>query len=961
VAIVFNGNAATGVQSACIGPPSQGVIGAEYPSAVLQTGGTTTAQTFSTAIQQGDAIVVCIALYGASATITSVSDGTNTYALLESESATTAPATAVYGCISIVPFAASGLTVTVTFGTLPTSSTLCLARYTGPGGCGFFDANVNDATGTTGGTSVSLATQFFCEMLVNFAAGDAVGTAAVAGSGFTGHQASPGSGLGFSYLLQDQLLTAPATTSATATGIASAHWSTISIGVVAYCGPANVLPSSGCCFVYVPSGGSALNSAICELDGSTNSPRLYLESNSLKPELVSDGEVQGTAMTTGTWWFVCWRISGNGVGADGSQVGRMPIGGSEILWATLFSDGTAAFLGAEVCFGILNTLGSGNTQATQSQAAELSIAGAKIWSNNDPNVSAWLTDADFIKESRQVEPVRTADLWAYWSFAGNGATGQLVAEQGIAAGMTLVPFSSAQISFGQDPQIPRYRARRFSRRGFSASAVALAIAIVGQATMADAILVARKLTAAIVGGATMAAALKVARTYADSIGGSATVVDAMAVKRALTVTDTGHATIVDAVTVKRALADAIAGDASVTSAVKLARTLLESVSGLSGMTSSASVARAMLAAIEGAATDAFSLARSRPLSGAFFGVATSAQRVIAARHLTLTAIGQASMVSSFVGARPLKLAGSGVAALSAAAIVARPLNLAAHGVADLSVSLAVARPLATSFHATSILSAKLAMSRAMSLSVDATVAMAASVRAARTLSLSVDALAILTADLTVQSAGQKLLQIDVAGHATATDAIAVKRFMASSVDASAILGAILGVRRPMSDSVAGRASLATALTTLRPLVLPVHGVATASFAASWRRGLILPLAGASHITSAILRAATIALDAAGSGSLTAELGKAFLLAVEIDAIASLISALTIGNGPIGPLRIASSDFPILTFALSDAEIVTTATTDARITSNERTDAGPIVIDQADGAIVTITTTDGPPT
>jgi hypothetical protein len=902
MAIVFNGNAATGVQSACIGPPSQGVVGAEYPAAVVQTGGGSTAATFATAIQQGDAIVVCVAIYGASATITNVSDGTNTYALLESESATTSPATAVYGCISTTAFAASGCTVTVTFGTLPSSSTICLARYTGPGGCGFFDPNVNDATGTTGGTSVSLTTQFFSEMLVNFAAGDAVGTAAVAGTGFTGHQASPGSGLGFSYLLQDQLLTAPTTTSATATGIASAHWSTISIGVVAYCGPRNVLPSSGCCFVYVPSGGSAINSTICEIDNIANSPAVYSEINSLVPELVSDGFVQGTAITTGTWWLVCWRISGAAQGADGSQIGRMPVGASEIRWATLFNDNTNPFSGAEVCVGILNTLGTGNAQATQSDAAEMSVCGLKIWSNNDPNVSAWLTDADFVAESRQIEPARKADLWAYWSFAGNGSTGQLVAEQGSAAGMTLVPFSSAQISFGQDPQIPRYRPRRFTRhRGSTATAVALAVAIVGQATVADAVNVTRTFASAIVGGATLTMAAKIARAIAMSASGQASMVDAISVKRVMAEVIAGAASEAASIKVARPIADAVSGDATLTASTKVARALADSLGAKASVTAAANLARALLDAISGAAS------------------------------------------------------------LGSTVKIARAMQDAIEGAATMSDALNVARPLAESIAAHSVMVDTLAARRPLAWSTSAAASATLTSTIARPLILTVGGEGVLVATLTVQSAGTVAVAAAIVGGASLVAAVNLSVTIQAAVAALADLQGSLGVKRPMSTSVAGQSALAALLGRFRPMVVTSDGFASLALTARTKRGVVADVEGEATLAAQIATAAGLSAHVVGSSPMAFSLARATTLIEAVEAYAQIAAGIVIGNGPIGPMRIAASDLAIIAWSQRDFEIVAILAADMAIVPQPTADLGAIEIASTDSAIVTITATDGPPT
>lgn len=899
--LLCNGSASsantTGLMAACIGPPALGIAYVQGGTPVYGTASSTVAYTFASAQNAGDAILVFVSGNPATGTPSSVADTAgNTYTLITN---TNSGNFAVYAALNIVASTAGSNVVTATLSGAATFSCMCAIEYQPSTGnvLSIVDQNFTGAVGTTSGSSTTWSPQYCCEIGVNCVAGNNILTSPTGEAGWNTRGTSSNL-TNQSMIIQDQIQTIRANLTITTTndGGASPSWASLTVGLAINAAPPT---SSGtiCAFVYVaaaPSGGPTVTQLALPGAGDGDG---YLIGLTSTPgiQCINCNGTNPTAKTilVKQWYFLSMRVSAASV----SQTSCAVMSGSDLVAATVTA-GEAAYTPSAFAVGI-DLLLSGNGGAALNAQGELtgSIAGLKVWTNG-----AWLSDAELLAESMTLAPVRKADLWGSWKFQGEGNNMSLLAEDGMVAGLLLAKLGTNQVSFAPDPPIPRVPP--YYDRGLKKSsnlAVALAVAIVGQATVVDAINVARKLADAIVGGATIAQALVVARKFSLSIGGTALLTDRLAVARTLKDATSGQASMGDTMTVKRALAEAVGAHASVTEAVNVARSLLEAIHGTSAYAATSVIARAMVVAIHGAATETAAITVVKSLSLAAIGRASDTFAFNRIISFALPVGGRASAALSLHATRPLALGTGGHAAASLAVLMARPLALSSVG------------------------------------------------------------LSTLTAALDVNNTGAVSLAVAIAGQAVMTDAMRVARHLTAPLSGQALLAALASVKRPIAFAAHGQGSEVVSLGRLKTLILGVDGVGSAAFVNKVVRGMSLPVIGRASSSASFTRRLAVAVAMTPHAVVTPSLVRSLEITFGIAGSADLIANIFIGNGPMGPLRIAAANLAIVSWLATDAPLVVITANDEAIIPVVPVDALPIVIVASDGAIVTITPSDGPPT
>lgn len=899
--------------AACIGPPALGIAAVQGGAPQFTAGTSTITYNFAAAQNAGDAIVVFVSGNLATGTPSSIADTSgNSYTPVTN---TDSADFVCYVALNIKAASAGANTVTATLSGAATFACLSAVEYQpSPGNrLSIVDQNFANATGATSSSSQTFSPQYCCEMAINCVVARNT-TAPVGESGWT-TEGTGTDGLFQGMLYQDQIQTTRSNLTITATGLGSISYASLAIGIAINAAPPTSL-GTVTCFAYLPTGSTSgafwhiCDPGIGDGDG-------WIGQNTTTPglQISNPNGTNPTAKTvlTKQWYFLSARISATEISQTACAVGS----GSDLV-AAIVAAGLGAFAPAAFAMGIDLLLSGNGGSALNSQGFLTgSIAGLKVWTNG-----AWLSDAELVAESSQLAAVRQADLWAGMKFQGEGNNLNLVVEEGMAAGLTFAQLGTNQVSFAPDPPIPRVKQYRdWGLKKNTNTAVAFALAIVGQATIVDAVNVARSLAAAIVGGATIAQAVVVARKFSLSIGGTALLADKIAVARALKSAMAGAAATSDAMSVKRAMVEAVGAHASVTAAAKVARSLLEAIHGTSAYAATSIIARAMMVAIEGAAMQSASLSRARPMVAGVVGTATVAESLAVARGLNAAIAGRSVVSPSLNAIRPLSLAVAGEALASLMMSVGRPLSLAAEGRSAASLLALVNRPLM----------------------------------------MSVEGRATLTAALDVESGGSVSFAMAILGHASTASAVKLARAISLSVDGSSVLNPLLGIKRPISTAVHAAASLSVTLARLKPMIVSVDGAASAAFANSLRKGFFVPIDGQGSVSPSFTRLIAMTLPLHSRAVVDASMARSAPLAFSAAGAADMLAGLFIGTGPMGPLRIAAANLAIISWSAFDAPIVSITAADALVVPIASSNDSPIVIAAADGAIVAIATTDGPPT
>jgi hypothetical protein len=482
VGIKFNGANGCGLVSACIGPQASS-IGAPVQSVFNQAtsvGATSIAVTMTSAVTQGDPIIVFVQAATVPSSVTDTIG--NTYQLYRAQTNGNfgmwayASKDANNRICSIGSASASGNVVTANFTAQSTVATIVAVEYPQGVQLGFgIDPQVNSATGTTTGSTVTLGTSYYAEMVVVCAIGNSLITSSAAGSGFTGRITS--SGTLAAVLLEDQLLTTP--TSVTCAGsnigaVASGTWTTIALGLYCRSGP----PSGNIVIMgWVKYDVNTPESEWIQLgfNDAIGNPSVIgwtpiiandVANHMLSGFPVGTGSVTfNTAVVVGEWTPFCvmYRQSG------GDFHARVAHLGSEGVATRTDSVGAYTALTCPsdfLCFGNEFTISGGlgtpdgtslPVMSNSQTASTLALAHVKMWaSTQETSLAQLFSDEVILAEWRQWEPVRKQDLWAYWEFRGEGTSLNTSVTQGTAAGMTMAVFSAGNGgAFIQDPPIPR--------------------------------------------------------------------------------------------------------------------------------------------------------------------------------------------------------------------------------------------------------------------------------------------------------------------------------------------------------------------------------------------------------------------------------------------------------------------------------------------------------------------------
>jgi len=482
VGIKFNGANGCGLVSACIGPQASS-IGAPVQSVFNQAtsvGATSIAVTMTSAVTQGDPILVFVQAATVPSSVTDTIG--NTYQLYRAQTNGNfgmwayASKDANNRICSIGSASASGNVVTANFAAQSTVATIVAVEYPQGQQLSFgIDPQVNSAIGTTTGSTVTLGTSYYAEMVVVCAIGNSLTTSSSAGSGFTGRITA--SGTLAAVLLEDQLLTTPTSVTCAASNIgavASGTWTTIALGLYCRSGP----PSGNIVIMgWVKYDVNTPESEWIQLgfNDAIGNPSVIgwtpiiandVANHMLSGFPVGTGSVTfNTAVVVGEWTPFCvmYRQSG------GDFHARVAHLGSEGVATRTDSVGAYTALTCPsdfLCFGNEYTISGGlgtpdgtslPVMSNSQTASTLALAGIKIWtSTQETSLAQLFSDEIILAEWRQLEPVRKQDLWAYWEFRGEGTSLNTSVTQGTAAGMTMAVFSAGNGgAFIQDPPIPR--------------------------------------------------------------------------------------------------------------------------------------------------------------------------------------------------------------------------------------------------------------------------------------------------------------------------------------------------------------------------------------------------------------------------------------------------------------------------------------------------------------------------